>query len=43
MVEIPDGFTYDDIIALKGKRNIGEEIHKIIAAISKANIIKYKI
>ena len=34
---IPAGCTFDDVVALKGKRNIGERINEIIAAISEKN------
>ncbi len=34
---IPEGCTFDDIVALKGKKNIGEKINEIISAISEKN------
>ena len=34
MLIIPKGCSFDDIIALKGKKIIGEEINKIIAKIA---------
>ncbi len=37
IIEIPEGCSFDDIIALKGKKNIGEEINKIISRISEEN------
>ena len=37
MLIIPKGCSFDDIIALKGKKIIGEEINKIIAKIAEVN------
>ncbi len=37
VIEIPDGCTFDDIVELKNKKNIGEEINKIISKISEEN------
>lgn len=37
VIEIPEGCTFDDIVALKNKKNIGEEINKIISKISEEN------
>ena len=37
LIEIPDGCTFDDFIALKGKSNIGEEINKKMSALAEAN------
>lgn len=37
IIEIPEGCTFDNIVALKGKKNIGEEINKIISKISEVN------
>ena len=37
MLRIPEGCSFDDIIALKGKKIIGEEINKIIAKIAEVN------
>lgn len=37
LIEIPEGCTFDDFIALKGKSNIGEEINKKMAALAEAN------
>lgn len=37
LIEIPEGCTFDDFIALKGKQNIGEEINKKMSALAEAN------
>ena len=37
IIEIPEGCSFDDIIELKGKKSIGEQINKIIAKISEVN------
>lgn len=37
VLEIPDGCYFEDIIALKGKKNIGDSLNKIIEKISEAN------
>jgi type I restriction enzyme M protein len=37
LIEIPEGCTFDDFIALKGKSNIGEELNKKMAALAEAN------
>ncbi len=37
IMEIPMGCSFDDLIKLKGKSNIGEEINKKIAALAEAN------
>lgn len=37
LIELPDGCTFDDFIALKGKSNIGEEINKKMSALAEAN------
>ena len=39
-IEVPEGGSFDDIIALKGKKNIGEEIDKAIAKLAEANDLK---
>ena len=36
-ISIPDGASFKDMVALKGKPNIGDEINKIIAKIAEAN------
>lgn len=41
LLEIPDGSSFDDMVALKGKSSIGDDINKkIIAPIAKANNLK---
>ena len=37
MIEIPEGCSFDDFIALKGKSNIGEELNKKMALLAEAN------
>ena len=37
LIVIPKGGSFDDIIALKGNKNIGEEIDKIIAKLASEN------
>lgn len=37
LIEVPQGCSFDDIKALRGNKNIGEEIDKIIARIAEAN------
>lgn len=37
LLEIPEGCTFDDIIDLKGKKEIGDRINKIIGKIADAN------
>lgn len=39
-IEIPDRASFDDIVNLKGNKNIGEEIDKIIASIADANNLR---
>ncbi|MCL2247516.1 MAG: type I restriction-modification system subunit M, partial [Lentimicrobiaceae bacterium] len=36
-IEIPEGGSFDDIVALKGNKNIGEGIDKVIAKLAEAN------
>ena len=36
VVHVPEGASYSDLIALKGKSNIGEGINKVIAKLSEA-------
>ncbi|WP_230657538.1 type I restriction-modification system subunit M [Psychrobacter sp. I-STPA10] len=36
-IVVPDGGSFDDMIALKGNKNIGEELDKIIAKLAEAN------
>ena len=35
-IDIPEGGSFDDIIALKGAKNIGEGIDKAIAKLAEA-------
>lgn len=37
VIKVPNGASFDDFIALKGKKNIGEQINKKIEAIAKEN------
>jgi type I restriction enzyme M protein len=37
LIEVPPGGSFADIVALKGKKDIGEGINKIIAQLAKAN------
>ena len=37
VLEIPDGCYFEDIVALKGKKTIGDSLNKIIEKISSAN------
>ena len=37
MIEIPDGCSFDDFVALKGHSNIGEEMNKKMASLAEAN------
>ncbi len=39
-IEIPKGGSFHDMVALKGKKDIGEGIDKIIAALAEANGLK---
>jgi len=39
-IEIPEGGSFQDMVALKGKKDIGEGINKIIAALLEANGLK---
>ena len=36
-IEIPEGGSFDDIVALKGNKNIGEGIDKVIAKLAEKN------
>jgi type I restriction enzyme M protein len=40
LIEVPQGGSFDDMIALKGKPEIGDEINKIIARLAEANDLK---
>lgn len=37
LVEIPEGGSFSDLVALKGKKNIGEGINTVLSALAKAN------
>lgn len=37
LIDVPEGCTFDDMVALKGKTNIGEEMNKILAKLAEAN------
>ena len=39
-VDLPDGTTFDDIVALKNTPEIGDKINKILAQIAEANDLK---
>lgn len=39
-IEIPKSGSFDDMIALKGSKNIGEEMDKIIAKLAEANSLR---
>jgi type I restriction enzyme M protein len=39
-IEIPESGSFDDIVALKGNKNIGEEIDKVIAKLADKNLLK---
>lgn len=40
-IEVPEGGSFDDIIALKGKKNIGEGIDIVIAKLAEANELQH--
>ncbi|MEH1984873.1 type I restriction-modification system subunit M [Nostoc sp.] len=40
LIEVPEGGGFQDIAALKGKKNIGEGINEIITNLAKANDLK---
>ncbi len=40
MIEVPAGASYDDMVALKGDKEIGDKINKIIAALAEKNDLK---
>jgi type I restriction enzyme M protein len=40
MIVVPDGASFDDLIDLKGKKDIGEGINKVIAALAQENDLK---
>ena len=37
LIDVPDGGSFDDILALKGDAEIGDKINKVIARLAKAN------
>lgn len=39
-ITVPEGGSFDDIVALKGAKNIGEDIDKIIAKLAEANELR---
>ena len=39
-IEIPEGGSFDDMVALKGSKNIGEEMDKIIAKLAEENDLR---
>ena len=40
LMEVPDGASFDDIVALKGDKEIGDKINKIIAKIAEETDLK---
>ena len=40
LIEVPDGGSFDDMIALKGDKEIGDKINKIIARLAEANDLR---
>ncbi|ELE3270524.1 type I restriction-modification system subunit M [Salmonella enterica subsp. enterica serovar Montevideo] len=40
MIEVPEGASFDDMIALKGNKEIGEKINKTIRLLAEANDLK---
>lgn len=40
MIDVPDGASFDDMVALKGKTEIGEGINKIISKLAEENDLK---
>lgn len=39
-IDVPEGGSFDDMLALVGNKNIGEEIDKIIARLAEANNLR---
>lgn len=37
MIEVPEGASFDNMVALKGNKEIGENINKIIGLLAEAN------
>ena len=40
LIEVPKGGSFDDLVDLKGKKDIGDRINKIIAKLAEANDLK---
>ncbi|WP_371194205.1 N-6 DNA methylase [Glaciecola sp. SC05] len=40
MIVVPDGASYDDMVAAKGDKEIGDKINKIISALAEENDLK---
>jgi type I restriction enzyme M protein len=40
LIVVPEGASFDDLVKLKGKKNIGEDTQKVIAALAEANDLK---
>jgi type I restriction enzyme M protein len=40
LIEIPEGGSFPDLVALKGDKDIGDKINKIIAKLAEANDLK---
>lgn len=40
MIEVPEGASFDDMVALKGNKEIGEKINKTIGLLAEANDLK---
>ena len=40
MIVVPTGASFDDMVALKGDKEIGENINKIISALAEENDLK---
>jgi len=40
LIEVPPGGGFADMVALKGQKNIGEEMNKIISKLAEANALK---
>jgi type I restriction enzyme M protein len=40
LIEVPDGGSFDDMVALKGSKDIGDQMNKIIGRLAEANRLK---
>ena len=40
LIDVPEGGSFDDMVALKGDKEIGDKINKIIAKLAEANDLK---